>query len=198
LGLAEHFDRVIASDAAAKQIENATAHAKVQYRVGPAEKSELPDASVDLVTVAQALHWFDLDAFYREVRRVLKPGGALAVWCYGLSEIAPAVDRWVLDFYANRVGAYWPPERRYIDERYETIAFPFKKIASPGFYIEANFTLEEFLGYLRSWSATQCCIAATNEDPLPDLKQKLAPAWGAAEAPRTIRWPIYLRVGTMP
>ncbi len=195
LGLAKHFSQVIASDAASAQIERALTHARIEYRVWSAEKSELPDTSVDLVTVAQALHWFNLDAFYREARRVLKPGGVLAAWCYGLIQITPGLDVLVQDFYANRVGRYWPPERRYIDERYETLAFPFAEIACPRFAIEANFTLEELLGYFRSWSATQRYLSTTGQDPLPGLNEKLAPTWGDATATRPIRWPIYLRVG---
>jgi SAM-dependent methyltransferase len=196
LGLAPHFTRVIATDASAAQIAHATPHPRVEYRVAPAEASGLEAASVDLVTVAQALHWFDVDAFYAEVRRVLAPGGALAVSVYGDVELDdPELDYTVRDFNHGTVGRYWPPERALVDTSYTTLPFPFARVATPTFTLEQRWTLAELAGYLRSWSATTRYIAAHGHDPLPDLERMLAASWGDPERRRRVRWPFTLLVG---
>ncbi len=195
LGLAALFGRVIATDPSEAQIRNAAAHPRISYRVAPAERTDIAVASVDLVTVAQALHWFDHERFYREVRRVLKPGGVLAVWCYGLNEIAPAIDPIVRRYYSEVVGPYWPPERHFIDERYATIPFPFTELAVPAFGIESRWNLDDFIGYLDTWSATQRYRQAEKQNPLEALRGVLERAWGPAETERLVTWPIYLRVG---
>ena len=138
--LAKHFKSVIATDASQGQIDSAVAHPSVEYRVAPAEGSGLPAASVDLITVAQALHWFDLDPFYAEVNRVLKPGGRIAVWCYGITKVHTAIDAIVEGFYSGTLNGYWDPARHFIDEEYRTIAFPFpegmsQKITQCGFQV---------------------------------------------------------------
>lgn len=195
LGLADYFTRVIATDPSEAQIRNAAAHAKVIYKVGAAERSGLADDRVDLITVAQALHWVDLDHFYAEARRVLKSAGVLAVWCYGLSEIGPGVDEAVGQYYRDTVGPYWPPERRLIDERYRTIPFPFAEWTPPAFHMQAEWTLDEYLGYLGTWSATQRYRQQQGSDPLAPLRAALAKAWGAPPSKRTIKWPIHMRIG---
>jgi SAM-dependent methyltransferase len=196
VALAEHFDRVIGTDASAAQIAQATAHPRVAYRVEPAERTSLSEASVDLVTVAQALHWLDLDHFYREAGRVLKPRGLLAVWCYGLSQIAPGVDEVVRHYYDEVVGPYWPPERHHIEARYQTLAFPFPEQSAPAFFMHAQWRLDDYLGYLGTWSATQRYRKEQGTDPLPTLRAALGKQWGDAATPREIRWPLYLRLGT--
>jgi SAM-dependent methyltransferase len=195
LGLAPHFDRVIATDPSAEQIQNAARHEKISYAVAPAEQTLIPSGSVDLVTVAQAVHWFDMERFYREVRRVLKPEGRLAVWCYGLSRINPSIDRVVQHYYTNIVGPYWPPERRYIDEKYQTIPFPFAELAAPETYMKAEWDMNELIGYLHTWSATQRFQAKNAQDPLDIVRRLLAKTWGDPEQRRTVRWPVYLRIG---
>lgn len=195
LGLADHFDRVIATDPSAEQIRNAARHAKINYAVAPAEQTELPSRSVDLITIAQALHWFDMERFYGEARRVLKPDGMLAVWCYGLSRINPKVDQVVQHYYMNIVGSYWPPERRYIDEKYETIPFPFVELPVPEFHMKAEWDLEEFMGYLRTWSATRRFQEKNGEDPLNIVHRMLVRTWGEPGSRQTVRWPLYLRLG---
>ncbi len=130
-GLSAHFEKVIATDASAAQIDSAIPTANVHYRVASAESSGLPDHSVDLVTVAQALHWLDLERFYDEVRRVLKPGGLLAVWSYNLLRTDSAIDAQVDAFYSRTVGPYWPPERRWIENGYRDLPFPFPEMAPP-------------------------------------------------------------------
>jgi SAM-dependent methyltransferase len=196
LGLAEQFARVLATDASRAQIESAPPHPRVTWRVAAAEDSGLPDSAVDLVAVAQALHWFDLDRFYAEVRRVLKPGGVLAVWTYGVTEVeGAAVDERLQIFYRVTVGPYWPPERRHVESGYRTLAFPFEEIEAPAFAMQAEWSLGELLGYLRSWSATGRYIATRGSDPVAALERELAPLWGDGGARRRIAWPLSLRVG---
>lgn len=153
LDLARHFTRVIATDASRAQIDAASPHPNVEYRVAPAEASGLSEATVDVITVAQALHWFDLDRFYAEVHRVLKPSGILAAWTYGVQTMDEArVDACVQTFYRETVGPCWPPERRYVENGYQTLPFPFREIPAPKFHMTATWTLPELLGYLRSLS----------------------------------------------
>ncbi len=194
VALATHFDRVVATDASAAQIQSATPHPKIEYRVARAEDPGLPALSVDLITVAQALHWFDLDAFYAEVRRVLKPGGALAVWTYGILEVEGGpVDAAVQNFRVNIVGPYWPPERKHVDDGYRTLAFPFQQIPAPEFHMQASWTLPEFTGYLRTWSATARFAAQRGFDATDNLERELMALWPASSR-RTITWPLKLRV----
>lgn len=194
--LAEYFEQVIATDASAEQIAAAMPHPRIDYRVAPAEASGLDEASVDLVTVAQALHWFDLEPFYCEVRRVLRPGGALAVWSYGIMQVeGDAVDALLLRFYRETVGPYWPPERRLVEQRYEGVPFPFDELSPPVFEIGRDLTFAQLCGYLRSWSATGRFVAEKGVDPVVTLEAELLPLWGAAARPRRITWPLTLRVG---
>lgn len=131
VALGELFERIVATDPSANQLAEADLHPRVEYRNARAEASGLTTASVDLVTVAQALHWFDLGLFYPEVSRVLRPGGLVAVWCYGLLEIEPSIDRIVGHFYENVVGPYWPPQRRHIESGYRELPFPFAAVVPP-------------------------------------------------------------------
>jgi ubiquinone/menaquinone biosynthesis C-methylase UbiE len=194
--LAARFANVIATDASKEQIASATPNPKVEFRVGMAEKSSLPDQSVNLVTVAQALHWFDFDRFYVEVRRVLKSGGVLATWAYGINQVeGDAVEEIVQDYYSNVVGPYWPPERKLVEEGYRTIPYPFREITAPTFKMEAHWTMEQLLGYFSTWSATNRFIKNNGTNPLAALAEKLSRVWGEAHSPRQITWPLSLRVG---
>ena len=195
LGLAAYFDRVLASDPSAEQIRQAVPHEKISYFVSPAEITTIPARSIDLITVAQALHWLDFAAFYREVRRVLKPDGWLAVWCYGLTRINPAVDEAVQHYYTNIVGSYWPPERRYIDEKYQTIPFPLFEMPAPEYQMKAEWDLNDFMGYLNTWSATRRFRQAKDQDPLDLVRGILVKTWGKTGLRQTVRWPLYLRLG---
>lgn len=195
LGLAEHFDRVIATDPSAEQIQNATRHERISYLTAPAEQTEIPSHTVDLVTAAQAAHWFNMERFSQEARRVLKSDGMLALWCYGLSRINPAIDKVVQHYYMNIVGPYWPPERHYIDEKYATIPFPFVELPAPEFYMKAEWDLNEFMGYLHTWSATQRFQKENEQNPLDIVRRMLVKTWGEPQARQTVRWPLYLRIG---
>ncbi|HEY0407782.1 MAG TPA: class I SAM-dependent methyltransferase [Pyrinomonadaceae bacterium] len=195
LGLADYFRQTIATDASQSQLASAVAHEKIDYRVAAAEQTDIEAASVDLVTVAQALHWFDLEAFYAEVGRVLKPSGALAVWAYNLLEISPAIDALVNEFYDETVGPYWPPERRLIEDGYRSIAFPFRELKPPDVQMEARWNLSDLAGYLRTWSATKRFIAARGFDPVTGLTDELLSVWGAPEEQKPVRWPLNFRIG---
>lgn len=197
-GLSLFFDRVIATDASKSQIENAVKRANIIYKVATAEGSGIDSHTIDLVTVAQALHWFDLDVFYGEVKRVLKPSGVLAVWMYNLLEVSPEIDAIVNRYYSDMVGAYWPPERSLIEDHYRTIAFPFAEIETPQFAMEMRWSLAELLGYLRTWSATKRFAEANGFDPIESLAGELRIVWGTPEDEKLVRWPLDVRVGTVP
>ncbi|MBF0340634.1 MAG: class I SAM-dependent methyltransferase [Magnetococcales bacterium] len=196
VALAEHFSRVVATDGSAAQIAQATPHARIDYRQAPAEQSGLPAGSVDLVVVAQALHWFDLERFYSEVRRVLKPEGVVAVWCYGVLRVAGVdVDDLVQHFYQHVVGPHWPPERRHVENGYRELAFPFQVIPPPDFAMAVEWPLEQLLGYFASWSATAHYQKCHDADPVALLAPRLRDAWGENHRLRRVEWPLSLRVG---
>jgi SAM-dependent methyltransferase len=192
IALAKVFDRVIATDGSEKQIENAEPNGRVEYRVAPAEESGIESATVDLVTVAQALHWFDLERFYAEVRRVVRPQGVIAAWAYKLATVSPKIDTVVNHYYSEVVGAYWPAERVLV-EKFEELPFPFPEIAAPPFEMVAQWRVEQLVGYLRTWSATQRFIAEEKRDPLEEIEGKLRAVWGPR--PRRVGWALSIRVG---
>jgi SAM-dependent methyltransferase len=194
VALAGTFERVVATDASAEQIANATPHPKVEYRVAPAEASEIEANTVDLISVAQALHWFDLDRFYAETRRVLNERGVIAVWAYDILEITPAIDAVVNHYYDVVVGAYWPPERVLV-EKFGELPFPFEEIAAPQFEMRSEWTLQHLVGYLGTWSATQRFVAANQRDPLETIEGELRSAWSDPDQLRNVSWPLTLRVG---
>ena len=194
VGLAAVFDHVIATDASEKQIANAQKYDRVEYRVAPAESSTLESDTIDLLLVAQALHWFELDRFYAEARRVLKPGGVLAATAYNLLQISPGIDQVVNRYYYEIVGPFWPAERALV-ENFTELPFPFPEKNPPSFQMNANWTMEELLGYLRSWSATQGFMAARGENPLKQIMGDLRIIWGNPARRRRVTWPLILRVG---
>jgi len=198
VALAAHFARVHATDASADQVAHAEPHPCVEYRVAPAEQSGLPDRSADLVTVAQALHWFDLPAFYAEVRRALKPGGVIAAWTYGVHVTeGDDVNAVVRHFYEHVVGPCWPPERRHVENGYRELPFPFSRIAAPEFTMQVRWPLAQLLGYLGSWSATARYRKLNGSDPLPALRQQLLPLWGDPAQARSVSWPLSLLAGRL-
>ncbi|MBI3140809.1 MAG: class I SAM-dependent methyltransferase [Rhodocyclales bacterium] len=195
LGLAPHFRRVIATDPSASQIAQATPCGNVEYRVATAEASGIEAGTADLLTIAQAIHWFDLERFYPEARRVLKPGGIIAVWTYTLLDIEPRIDALVSDYYHHVIGPYWPPERKMVDDGYRSLSFPFAPVAAPPFEIRMEWSLPDLLGYLGTWSATKAYEKAHGRDPCVALGKQLEPLWGDADRRKAVRWPLHLRVG---
>lgn len=193
--LAERFASVVATDASTRQIENAVPHERVTYCVAPAEKSGLPEHSVDLVTVAQAAHWFDLPAFYAEVRRVAKPGGILALITYGVIQADPEIDPVVRHFYRDVIGSYWPPERRHVEEGYRSFDFPFAELTPPDMAITVEWRAADLIGYADTWSAVREAERALGRGPIDAFAQDLTAAWGDPERRRTIRFPLSFRIG---
>jgi SAM-dependent methyltransferase len=194
VGLAAVFDRVIATDASEKQIANAEPHERVEYRVAAAENSGLESDTIDLVMVAQALHWFELDRFYAEARRILKPDGVLAATAYNLLQISLGIDQVVNRYYYEIVGPFWPAERALV-EGFTELPFPFPEKNPPSFQVNANWDMEQLLGYLRSWSATQGFMAARGKDPLEQIRGELRSIWEDPRQHRRVTWPLILRVG---
>ncbi len=195
VGLTKYFEHVVATDASAAQIENALCTERIEYRVSAAESVDLGSRSVDLVTAAQSLHWFNLGPFFEEVRRVLKPGGVFAAWCYSLTRVTPEIDAILDDLYLDTVGPFWSPRIRYVAEHYATIPFPFQESAAPLIELKSIWSLEEMEGYLHSWSATLEFMRIKGYDPVQEMHSQLAQAWGAPERERLVRWPLYFRIG---
>jgi SAM-dependent methyltransferase len=196
LALAARFDAVIATDASPQQLSAAPPHSRVTYRAAQAEDSGIASKSVDLLAVAQALHWFDLDAFYVEAHRVLAPAGVIAVWTYGVMHVeGPETEALMQEFYHDIVGPFWPPERRLVEAGYQGIAFPFVAMSAPPFNMQVRWERAHLLGYLRSWSATGRYVEARGVDPVAVLEERLAPSWADAHSTRTVTWPVVLRVG---
>lgn len=193
VGLARHFDLVIATDGSVPQLRSAQAHPHVAYVGNLAEQPALQDRSVDLVAAAQAAHWFDHERFHPEMHRVLRPDGALALWTYGLTSIAPPIDAVVSHFYENVVGPYWPPERRHVENAYRDLPFPWREVTVPRFQLRLDWRLEDFIGYVGTWSATQRYTKVSAADPLPALRDEIAALWGSNSRP--VVWPLHLRVG---
>jgi SAM-dependent methyltransferase len=191
--LAQLFGSVVATDPSAQQIASAKPHPRVIYRVAPAEESDLKDASVDLVTIAQALHWFDLNRFYSQVQRVLTQGGAIVAWTYALNEVDRDIDSIVHRFYTDVVGPYWPPERAHVESGYRTLPFPFREIEPPLIAMRTEWSANDYLGYMRTWSATQRYTQANGVDPVGRVADPLTRAWG--ESIREVRWPLRIRAG---
>jgi SAM-dependent methyltransferase len=192
--LAERFKKVYATDISEEQLALAQKKENIVYLRERAEQTFFPDNSIDLITVAQAIHWFDFDKFYAEVRRVARPGAMIAAWTYVTMKLTPEIDEVINYFYEDITGPYWDKERKYVDAGYSTIPFPFKEIPAPEFRIIKHWDLQQFIGYLRTWSGVKHYINKENKDPLslvlPDLKK----AWGNSEL-QQVYWPVYMRAG---
>jgi SAM-dependent methyltransferase len=193
--LARYFDRVIATDASPEQIAEAVPAPNVEYRVAPAEASGLDPHSVDLVTVAQALHWLDHDRFNAEVSRVTVPGGVVAAWYYGSCHAGADVEPILREFEEKTVGPYWNPRRRWVDEGYRTIPFPFTEVTNPSFELRMRWSLRQLLEYIGSWSAVASYRRERGEDPIAPLTERLTQIWGPVKSSRDVTWPLGLRVG---
>ena len=190
--LAHHFDRVIGTDASLGQLGRAMRTNGIRFAAALATEVPLRNASADLLTVAQALHWFDLDVFYDEARRTLKPGGVIACWTYPLLTAGEDVDPILFDFAYQTLGEWWPPEGAHVRNRYRDLPFPFPIIEAPEFVSQADWSLDHLLGYASTWSSVARYRASTGQDPLGDLASQLGPLW---RGDRTVRWNLRLFLG---
>jgi SAM-dependent methyltransferase len=194
VALAGSFERVLAIDGSFSQLGRAVAHERIVYGVALAERLPLRDASAGLVAAAQAAHWFEPEPFYQECRRVLKPGGVVALWGYGLFRVGGTIDAIIDHLYVNTLGRFWPAERRYVDDAYRSLPFLVPEESVPAFSMTAFWSREDVIGYLATWSAVQRFQDALGLDPLAGLRAELAAAWPDG-AGRRIRWPVHLRLG---
>ncbi|WP_029282157.1 class I SAM-dependent methyltransferase [Pedobacter sp. R20-19] len=192
--LAQHFQHVYATDISEKQLSQALPLPNVVYQVESSDQVNVTDQSFDLITVAQAIHWFNFDAFYSEVKRTLKPNGVIAVIGYGLMSIDKKVDQVIHKLYETILGKYWDSERRYIEEGYKTIPFPFEEIVAPHFQIKTTWNFNQLIGYLNTWSSLQHYKKANDRNPLEYVLTELKEAWGD-DAEKDVRFPVLLRVG---
>ena len=191
--LTPFFGKVIATDASEAQLGAAEGGSAIDYRIAPAEKSGLDNDSIDLITVAQALHWFDIPGFFDEAQRILVPGGVLAAWCYERCLIDPDCDELINELSENIVGPYWPPERDLVDEGYRSIELPMPAISSPDFAMKAHWSVDEMLGYLLTWSSSQRYLRDCGSSPVALIEGRLRSTWGGGN--RDVIWPLYLKIG---
>jgi SAM-dependent methyltransferase len=194
--LSGRFDRLMATDASAEQLARAPALPGVEYRQARAEACGLPDASVDLAVSAQAAHWFDPSAYYREVRRVVRPGGLIAMAVYGaLATGEPEMDRLTTHFHRQTLKEFWPPQRQHVDTLYQSLEFPFDAIPTPAFELRETWSLDQWLGYVETWSATAALARSGGRGTIDDFYRSIARLWGMPGTTRAIRWPLALRLG---
>lgn len=194
--LSNDFETVYATDISQQQLDNAQVKNNIFYSVSPAEKTSFTDNQFDLITVGQALHWFNLTEFYKEVKRVGKNNSTLAVWGYALCTVNLNIDKLFLDFYNNIVGPYWDNARKLVENEYADIPFPFETITTPKFYIRVEWTFDQFIGYLSTWSATQKYIQTNQINPVISFSEKLIEHWTPDEK-KEVSFPVFLKLGTI-
>lgn len=190
--LSTRFKVVEASDISEQQLANAYKAENIFYTKAD-EKTNFPDAHFDLITVAQAIHWFNISEFFKEVKRVAKKDAIIAVWGYSLPTLNPEVDKRLQEFYSKVVGPYWDKERRLIDAQYKTIFFPCSEIRTPEFSLSLEWNLEEFQGYLSTWSSVQKYIQANQINPVESFMKEILPLWKSDR--QNINFPLFLRLG---
>lgn len=187
---------MIATDASAAQIAQAPELPNVTWQVATAEESGLDTHSVDAVLIAQSLHWFDLDRFWPEVRRIVRPGGIVTAWSYAFQQVGDTtLDALLREFTTTTVGPYWPSERRHVDAGYSTLDFPFERLGPPAAAMTATWDVGRQLGYLRSWSATRRAREVMGTDPVGLVEEPLRAAWGNGE--REVQWPLTVLAGVV-
>ena len=191
--LGAHFARVIATDPSAKQIAAAVAHPRVEYRVEPAEASTLADASVDLAVAAQAAHWFEWPRFVAEVGRVTRPGGLVALVSYGKMVLDAEAGAELRHYYHDVAGPHWPPERAHVENGYRDLVLPWPAVAAPPIDMSAEWTRDELVGYVSTWSATARLVERDGSTPFDTFVSRLEAVWPGSNT-RVVRWPLTLRL----
>lgn len=194
--LAEKFKQVVATDQSTAQLKYAPERSNITYSACSAEKTNFADKSFDLVTVSQALHWFDFDPFYLELKRVLKPTGIFAAWCYSLMKIDSEIDPIIKDFYSRILGPYWDERRELVNKNYQTIPFPLSKIKTPPFKITREWTLDELINYFTTWSSVQTYIQKNGSNPTDLMLANLHRVWRNPSEPKTMTWPVFMLLGS--
>lgn len=194
--LAERFSKVIATDINQAQLDVATRVSNIDYIWTPAENTPIKSDSIGLVTVAQALHWFNFPLFYQEVKRVSIPEGVIAAWCYSLGTFNNSIDVPIKKLYYQILGnEFWPKERFYIDEEYKTIPFPFPLLNSPEFKIHKHINFNQLIGYLSTWSAVKEYQKREQLNPLELILDDLKSQWGNPDTEYEIIWPVHCLIG---
>ncbi|WP_434777338.1 class I SAM-dependent methyltransferase [Neisseria sp. Ec49-e6-T10] len=193
--LASEFQKVVATDASEQQIAHAHKNERVEYKTAIAHQSGLDNQSVDLITVAQAAHWFDLPCFYQEVNRVAKKKAILALISYGVLHVEGQVDELIQHFYWSVLQPYWPKERQHVETGYQNLYFPFQEIQAPSFTIEVKWTLNELIGYISTWSAIKCLKEQQGDADIEQFQQQLTQIWGHHDEQKQVYWPLALRIG---
>ncbi len=193
--LALHYDQVYATDASTAQVFNAVPQSNITYAVANEQAPALKLRTVNLITVAQALHWFDIDVFYAEVERVLKKYGVLACWSYKLFRINSEVDREIDWLYTDILGSYWDPERRLVDTGYRTLSFPFREFRAPCIELKAVWDFENMIGFISSWSAVANYKKREGLDPILENMDRLKAVWGDPDDRKNVMWPFSIRAG---
>lgn len=193
--LSKHFTKVYATDISQKQLDNAVKADNIIYKVESAEHAAFADSQFDLITVAQAIHWFDFEVFYKEVYRILKPDGIFAVLGYGLFSTNPETDKLLRYFYYEIIGPFWDPERKYIDDNYTTIPFPFKEMEVKQFTNEFTWSFDQLIGYLETWSAVKHYTDKVGNNPVSDIKKALKISWEKSD--KKVTFPLLLRIGKL-
>jgi ubiquinone/menaquinone biosynthesis C-methylase UbiE len=194
--LSTRFKKVFATDISQQQLDEAFTAANIEYSLTKAERTVFPDTSFDLITVGQALHWFNTDQFYTEVNRVGKTNSTIAVFGYSILTVSEEIDKAFNTFYFDRVGKYWDAARRLVENKYSTIDFPFANRHEGNFEIKVEWNLEQFEGYLTSWSATQKFIKVEGINPVPEFIQSIKQLWKETEI-KFVRFPVFVKVGTI-
>ena len=197
IALARHVDHVVATDASAEQIEQAVPHERVTYRNEPSDRVSLATCSVDLITAGAAAHWFELDGFYREVRRVGRRGAVIALFSYGPRDFAAAAGPVVHRFQEEVLGPYWPERIRYVHDRYATLPFPFDELAAPSFFMTVEWDLGQLLQFLETWSASQRYFQDRGKAATDTIVAELTAAWGDPSRRRQLQCPIFVRAGRL-
>ncbi|MEL0637130.1 methyltransferase domain-containing protein [Marinomonas sp. TI.3.20] len=197
IDLAAYFDKVEASDISESQIAEATPHRKVHYQVFPSEKTNYPDHYFDAVCIGHALHWFDLDLFWQEVKRVLKPGGLLVCWGYNWLTVGEQEDLVISEHVLSHLSSYWPVQSRLLWNQYRDIQFPFEPIDVPKFDLYCNWSVSQTMDFIRSWTAAQLLIQDEGDDFLVQANTVLRSVWSDPLHKKQIHLPFFVRAGRM-